>query len=181
MKKVSFCFYATLFSLCCVCPVQAESAEESIVDSLSIGGGISRHNNIAIARFAIRKDANADFFKTSVGWMDVYSEASFGFWDKGDDQIYVGAYSPVFIYYFGDETWSVHPYIEAGIGVAGISQTKIDTRDLSTAFQFEDRIGIGARMKDLDLSFRYMHYSNGSIVLPNDGIDIFIFTAGYRF
>ena len=52
---------------------------------------------------------------------------------------------------------------------------------MSTLYQFEDRIGLGVKMEHVDVSFRYMHYSNGSIVQPNDGMDIFIATLGYRF
>lgn len=36
-------------------------------------------------------------------------------------------------------------------------------------------------MPYVDLRFRYMRYSNGSISQPNDGLAIFIVTAGYRF
>ena len=36
-------------------------------------------------------------------------------------------------------------------------------------------------MKTTDFNVRYMHYSNGSISEPNDGLDVFIFTIFYRF
>lgn len=180
MKQWSVVAGVCLFGLFGWC-AEAQEDDESLIDSISIGGGMSRHNHAGISRIGIRKDAKADFFKDNIGWLDVYSEASVGYWDKGDDHVFVGAYSPVFIYYFGDETWILHPYIEAGIGVAGISKTEIAGRDMSTGFQFEDRIGVGVRMRHLDLSFRYMHYSNASIARPNDGMDIFILTAGYRF
>ena len=52
---------------------------------------------------------------------------------------------------------------------------------MTTAFQFEDRVGAGIRTEKLDFSFRYMHYSNGSMAQPNDGIDIWIGTLSYRF
>jgi lipid A 3-O-deacylase len=46
---------------------------------------------------------------------------------------------------------------------------------------FEDRIGVGIRIKNMDLNFRYMHYSNAGFKEPNDGIDIFIGTLAWYF
>jgi lipid A 3-O-deacylase len=33
----------------------------------------------------------------------------------------------------------------------------------------------------LDIKFGYMHYSNADLASPNDGIDIWIGTVGWRF
>jgi lipid A 3-O-deacylase len=153
----------------------------SFLDSISVGAGVSRHNEIAIYRLGLRKDSEYKFLQNPTGWLSGYYEASAGFWYEGDDKIYTGAFSPVFVYYFGAPDMKIQPYIEAGIGVAGISETHLGPRNFSTGFQFEDRIGAGVKIDSVDISIRYMHYSNGSITQPNDGIDIFIATVGYCF
>jgi lipid A 3-O-deacylase len=157
--------------------------EESVpwISSASVGVGYTLHDEISVVRVGIRRDSQYKVFENSTGWLSGYYEASVGYWRRDESEVANVAFSPVFVYYFGSPDWKVQPYLEAGIGASLISETKIGDRDMTTAFQFEDRIGIGARTKDIDLSFRYMHYSNGSIALPNAGIDIFIVTAGYRF
>lgn len=175
----------TIFASVCLCGLSALCAEEKpdkpFISGISIGAGITHHDDISIYRLGVRKDSEYTFFENPTGWLSGYYEASFGCWSKQNDQVYVGAISPVFVYYFGEPTWLVQPYIEAGIGVSCISETKIASRNLSTAFQFEDRVGIGIKIKYVDVSVRYMHYSNASISDPNDGMDIFIGTVGWCF
>jgi lipid A 3-O-deacylase len=157
--------------------------EESapLISSVSYGIGATYDSDILVMRLGLRKDSTYSVFENRTGWLSGYYEASIGYWYKDEDHVGNIAFSPVFVYYFGSPDWRMQPYVEAGIGFSLISETKIADRDLATAFQFEDRLGIGLRTKDVDLNLRYMHYSNGSIAEPNDGIDIFIFTVGYRF
>ncbi len=150
------------------------------IDEINIGIGQSK-DNIDIYRLAVKKDFDKTFFESDIGWLSGYYEASLNYWERDGDDIYGIALSPVFVYYFGDKSSTILPYVEAGIGVTYISDTKLQTRDMTTNFQFEDRIGVGVRKGSFDLSARYMHYSNASIKQPNDGIDIFIFTLSYIF
>ena len=107
-----------------------------------------------------------------------YSELSLNLW-SGDRDSTVGiAFSPVFVASFC-EVCTYTPYVELGVGVALISSTKIKERDMSSLFQFEDRIGVGIKTPNLDVHFRYMHYSNAGTVSPNDGIDLFV--LGFTF
>lgn len=158
-----------------------EKADKPFISSISLGGGFTHHDDITIFRLGVRKDAEYKILENPTGWLSGYYEASLGCWSKRSEQVYVAAISPVFVYYIGDPTWKVQPYIEAGIGASCISDKKVYTRDMSSVFQFEDRIGVGLKIKYVDVSVRYMHYSNGSIALPNNGMDIFIATVGYCF
>lgn len=71
---------------------------------------------------------------------------------------------------------AVRPYVEGGIGVRLLSNTNIGQRQLSTAFQFGERIGTGIAFGPQD---RYetgifvQHVSNGSIRKPNSGLTYF--------
>jgi len=149
------------------------------IDSIGFSYGQSK-DNIDIYRFTLRRDFKSRWFKSSSGYLSGYYEGSLNYWNgRGDTNLGI-ALSPVFAYYF-NLSQEFKPYIEAGIGASLWSNTKMGPRDLTTSFLFEDRIGVGFRFKKIDLSFRYMHYSNGSIKQPNDGIDIFIASINYRF
>jgi len=162
--------------------LSAEHARaEGFIDEISLGIGEEKNDDIDIYRLGLKKDFGRQFLVSPRGWLSGYFEGSLNYWHHTDDDIYALALSPVFVYYFGAETNSVVPYIEGGIGVCVISETEIGGVDMTTAFQFEDRIGAGIRTGKLDFNFRYMHYSNGSMSQPNDGIDIWIGTLSYRF
>jgi len=151
------------------------------IDEISLGIGEEKNDAINIYRLGLKKDFGRQFLVSPRGWLSGYFEGSLNYWHHTDDDIYALALSPVFVYYFGTETNPIIPYIEGGIGVGVISETNIADVDMTTAFQFEDRIGAGIRTEKLDFNFRYMHYSNGSMAQPNDGIDILIGTLSYRF
>ena len=108
-----------------------------------------------------------------------FFESSVNIWD-GSNTIFGLAISPVFsyaIYSFGKYELNLH----AGIGVALISETTISGRDMSSAFQFEDRAGFELKGDRVDFYALYLHYSNASLVQPNDGIDIFSFGVNVKF
>ncbi|MFW3614804.1 acyloxyacyl hydrolase [Billgrantia antri] len=69
-------------------------------------------------------------------------------------------------------------YLEGGIGVAVFLDARIGSRDLSTAFQFQDRLALGGSLGPGELSLSVAHYSNGGIKDPNEGIEVV--SLGYR-
>jgi lipid A 3-O-deacylase len=152
-----------------------------LIDEVSFGVGEEKNDDIDIYRLGLKKNFGRNFLVNKTGWLSGYFEGSLNYWHHSNNDIYGAALSPVFVYYFGTETNPIIPYIEAGIGVCVISDTEIGDVDMTTAFQFEDRIGGGIRTEKLDFNFRYMHYSNGSMSQPNDGIDILIGSLSYRF
>jgi len=137
--------------------------------------------DIDIYRVGLKKDFWTKWFENDTGYLSGYFELSYNHWEYNDQDINGVALSPVFVYYFGDESNFIKPYIEGGIGVTYIDEYHIADRNLSTNFQFEDRIGIGARIGFFDISARYMHYSNASIKGPNHGIDIWMVTTSIQF
>ncbi|MDY0194670.1 MAG: acyloxyacyl hydrolase [Sulfurovaceae bacterium] len=174
MKK---CFL--VLSLCFL-TTDIFAGDGQFIDEVTLGIGESK-DNIGIYRLGARKNFEKTFFNSDYGWLSGYYEASLNYWDKEGEQIYGIALSPVFVYYFGNKSNSIYPYIEGGIGGAYLSDTTIKNRDMSSHLQFEDRVGAGIRTESFDFNFRYLHYSNAGIVEPNDGIDIFMFTISYIF
>jgi hypothetical protein len=67
----------------------------------------------------------------------------------------------------------MQPFVEAGIGAHLLSQTSIDNRRMSTAFQFGEQLAVGVRFEGavpFSISFRGEHVSNGGIKEPNAGV-----------
>jgi len=160
--------------------INSFAEDTQFINEVSIGTGESK-DNIGIYRLGVKKNFETTFFESNYGWLSGYYEASLNYWEKEECQIYGIAFSPVFVYYVGSKSNTIHPYIEAGIGLAYISDTIIKGCNMTTNFQFEDRIGMGIRTEFFDLNARYLHYSNARIKQPNDGIDIIIFTMSYIF
>lgn len=76
----------------------------------------------------------------------------------------------MFVYEFVGQ--SVKPYIEAGIGVAVFSRTRVEDNNIGQAFQFEDRLGFGLRFAGgHEVGIRATHYSNAGISSNNDGVE----------
>jgi lipid A 3-O-deacylase len=148
-------------------------------DGISLGIGLSR-DGTNIYRLSLRQEFEQELFENQSISIHNYFEFSSNSWSNNDEMINGIAFSPVFVFRSKAFSYSpVLPYIELGIGGNYNSNTMINNRNLSSRFQFEDRIGAGIRIQNFDLNLRYMHYSNAGLVLPNDGIDIFIFSLTY--
>ncbi len=168
-----------IFNLCFF-TTNSFAGDQQFIDEATLGIGKSK-DDIGIYRLGARKNFDKTFFDSDYGWLGGYYEASLNYWKKDGDQIYGIALSPVFVYYMGNKSNTIHPYIEGGIGGACLSNTMIKNRNMSSHLQFEDRIGVGIRTGSFDFNTRYLHYSNAGIVQPNNGIDIFMFTISYIF
>lgn len=172
--------FVSLFSLQSLQADEKEGVVNTYIDAIALDIGQSK-GNINIYRLGLRKNFDTRWWSERQNLLGYY-ELSLNYWDSNSVHHHNNtgvAFSPVLRYTFDFENW--HPYIEGGIGVSLFNHTKIGQRDLSTHFLFEDRIGIGIVMGDLDFGIRYMHYSNADIKKPNEGIDIVIGSLVYRF
>lgn len=105
---------------------------------------------------------------------DVHFESSINFWRYGEENHHDGnfvlAVSPVIRYPFA--TYQNHPIaVEFGIGLALLDDTQFAGKNVSTHYQFEDRIGMVYQMDGANIAIRYMHYSNAGFKSPNPGLD----------
>lgn len=102
-------------------------------------------------------------------------EMSANFWRFGPendtDQNLVLAFSPVLTYSLG-KVFEQELLAEFGIGVSLLDDTTFAGKNVSTHYQFEDRLGLIYRLSHEDsLSLRYLHYSNAGFKKPNPGLD----------
>ena len=123
-----------------------------------------------VYRIGAQWDWDTSWWQSSVGRLTGYWDAGYTYWD-GDDTAsnHSLSFTPVFVYEFAGE--SVKPYIEAGIGVAAFASTELESNDLGSSFQFEDRLGVGLRFANQEVGLRAIHYSNAGIKQPNDGVE----------
>lgn len=166
--------------LACLFPTKSIIAAP---DGISLGVGKGNYS-INVLKGGVRKHYNHHWFDSRTGRLTGYWELNLDYWTESPDDIFALGLSPVFVYEFSPSTSGRQFYINGGIGVALISDTQIGTRDLGSTFQFESQIGLGFRFgnnRQHDLNVGYLHYSNARIVMPNDGIDILLFTYTHWF
>jgi len=102
-------------------------------------------------------------------------EMSANFWRFGPendtDHNLVVAFSPVLTYSLG-KVFEKELLVEFGIGVSLLDDTTFAGKNVSTHYQFEDRLGLIYRLRNGDsVSLRYLHYSNAGFKKPNPGLD----------
>lgn len=74
------------------------------------------------------------------------------------------------------------PYAEAGFGLAALSHDSLGGKEFSTYLQFTERVGLGVKFpQGWFVGWQYAHYSNASIKVPNDGIDLHQIVIGVSF
>lgn len=118
--------------------------------------------------------------------IEVMMESSINFWEYGTqneyDTNFVIALSPVIRFPLAQ--WGDYPIEgEFGIGVSLLDDTKFAGKDVSTHYQFEDRLGIGTywgQDKKYRLALRYLHYSNAGFKSPNPGLDFISLSFSQR-
>lgn len=104
-------------------------------------------------------------------------------WYIEDDEVevssgqIVGA-SATFRYRFNSKS---SPYAEVGIGPNLTSSTTIGDDKISINLQFGDILGFGYAFEQFDVGYRYIHYSNSQLALPNPGVDFHNVHLSYRF
>lgn len=143
---------------------------------VTLAGGVTRESTEVI-RLALQRDFERSWWQSSTGRLTGYWDAGYTYWfgDKSASNHSL-SFAPVFVYEFAGD--NVRPYIEAGIGAAFFESTEHESHDLSTAFQFEDRLGFGLRFAGQEIGVRAIHYSNAGIKNPNDGAETY--TLHYR-
>jgi len=119
--------------------VLSTSTESYALDGISLGVGKSK-DSIKIYHLGFRRQFGSNWFEWETGYLSGYHEVSFNYWEHKNESIQQVAYSPVFTYGFAGFSNKIFSYLEAGIGISYISEKTINGRDLSTHFQFEDRV-----------------------------------------
>lgn len=182
MKKI----VRTLAAVAALSAAQAGFAADGLFDSVALEGGGGEH--VQVVRLSAQKDWNQNWLPTHGYHLSGYWDANVAYWranrweDVADRRKNLGVIgvTPVFRWEADDKLGF---YGEAGIGVSVFSSVYRNThRQLSTAFEFADHIGVGYVFSNkLDLGVRLQHYSNGGIKHPNGGVNLALVRAAYHF
>ena len=178
MAKLRFAFILVLIS---VCNPPARALDGFAVE---IGTG---DDSVDMARIAAQWDWKKRWFQGANWHLGGYWDVGVGYWHDGSvaagqhEDIYDLGLTPVFRIQPND---LAGPYVEAGIGVHLLSHSSIGGRNMSTAFQFGDHVGLGYRFgpkAGYDLGYRFQHLSNAGIKHPNPGINFHQIRLRYNF
>ncbi len=161
-------------------------------DSITVGGGVDvhRHSQVSMVRVAVQKDWAHHWGEDGNWFWSGAWEAEVSAWHgnpgtTGNSNLVEIGFRPVVrLERKVSSPDDMQPYVEAGLGGALLSKTRIDTRHFSTAFQFGSHVGAGVRFghdRRYELSYRFMHYSNADIKKPNQGISFNTLNFGFRF
>lgn len=182
MKKL----LSSLAAIAALTVAQSGLAADGYFDSVALEGGGGEH--VQVVRLSAQKDWNKNWFATSGYHLSGYWDANIAYWraNRWDDiagnrkNLGVIGVTPVFRWEADDKLGF---YGEAGIGASVFSSVYTNThRQLSTAFEFADHIGVGYVLPNKwDIGVRLQHYSNGGIKHPNGGVNLALVRAAYSF
>lgn len=178
-----------LAAVCAALFAPLASAQSTVgngyIDSASFEFGTNPQQRMY--RIAIQSDWEKRWFAGNGRHLSGYWEGNLALWRMNSYENVRGqnknlmaiGFTPVFRYQNDNK---LGLYGEIGIGVNLFSTLyKNEDKELSTAFQFGDHIGIGYTTAKWDFGLKYQHYSNASIKSPNAGANWFIAKAAYRF
>jgi lipid A 3-O-deacylase len=138
---------------------------------------VGHGNATDMGQISLIRQWDRKWFTDGDWYLTGYWEASVGRWDSssaGGNAIWDIGLTPVFRLQ-SKASSGFRPYAEAAIGAHFISHTHVNARrDMGSAFQFGDHLGVGLVFGDkgqLDLGYRFQHLSNADLKSPNDGID----------
>lgn len=119
-----------------------------------------------------------------VGNTRFYLETSVNIWqyryDQQSQSNIVLAMSPV-LQFPAFSVYNTPFYVEAGIGFSLLDERYFASKNLSTHYQFEDRIGLVADFGTTNLALRIIHYSNAGFKEPNPGINFLTLSIAQGF
>ncbi len=155
------------------------------VDSASFEVGSNPEQRMF--RVAMQNDWQQRWFARNGYHLSGYWETNLALWRLNAYQnvpgrkknIAVVGFTPV-LRYQSDSKLGL--YGEIGVGVNLLSTLyKNEDKELATAFQFGDHVGVGYTTAKWDFGLKFQHYSNASIKRPNAGANWLIAKAAYRF
>lgn len=180
-----------MVSLCMAAPAASQPASApstvapytSSLPSVGHGVGLRFGYNEDYRKIALTYDTPVFWsYESASGWgrVDLGAELAVAYWRAAHgepDSMWQLSATPMLRWWPSDIF-----FVEAGVGATVLSKTHFADRDLSTAFQFGNHIGLGTVIDGRHrIGLRYSHFSNAGIKKPNPGLDLLTLTYTYRF
>ncbi|MDG6777345.1 acyloxyacyl hydrolase [Thiomicrorhabdus sp. zzn3] len=135
-------------------------------------------------RLALGADWKESFYQSGPFEINGRWEVNANHWhstraNPENKQGYIIGVHPLFQYNYAFSNFKL--YAETGAGLYLLDDPTIENEFKSTQFQFGDVFGLGVKVKQFELGYRYLHISNAGIEMPNPGTDFHNLHLGYRF
>ncbi len=151
--------------------------------STEMGGG----DHVYVARVGAQWDWNDDLMEV-FGWkLSSYWQFDISRWQSTRDSSQGGVnmtagFTPMFRF-TGKEGY-VQPYLDVGVGVYLFTVSRFQEHEFGSNFQFSDMFSVGANVgkrNQWGFAYKFQHYSNGSVRVPNKGINFHLLTLTYKY
>lgn len=168
-------------SLAALCCLPGAYAAEPGGGGISVRAGYGDHYKRAEIAWESPSLWRYRFSDADYGRLDLVAELGAAYWMAD------GSRSPSNAWQFSAIpflrwTWAERYYLEVGVGPTVFSRTRFAGKNISSAFQFGDHIGIGAHISDASsVSLRYSHFSNAGIKEPNPGLNVLQLMYTYQY
>jgi hypothetical protein len=152
-----------------------------------LGFELATADDVEAVTAFMRWDWHEDMLRVGAFRLDSYLQFELSRWQSTLDSSQRGSNNAIGLVpmfrFIGD--WEgVAPYFDIGIGSYLVSTSHINDRNLGTNFQFGDQIGLGVLFGEdqrWEAGYKFQHHSNGSIQLPNDGINFHMLNVSWRY
>lgn len=88
-------------------------------------------------------------------------------------------------YFAPPENKIIRPYLIGSFGPTYLSSRKLGEREQGSHFSLQTTLGAGSEFKlnnhEFDVSLKFVHYCNGGMAKPNQGIECYVLSIGYLF
>jgi len=179
-KKMQITAGCVALALACLAPFGALQAQPAGgQDGVSFHYGIGDHYQRLNLNYETPTWWSMQF--SNGGRLELNGELGASYWyadgSRSPSSVWQFNATPMFRWWTNDIF-----YLEAGIGATAFTSTHFADKQISTAFQFGDHIGLGFLLTPNNrVGVRYSHFSNANIKRPNPGLDIVQLTYTYQF
>lgn len=150
---------------------------------MEVGGG----EHVYVIRAGATWDWNDDLMQL-FGWnLSTYWQLDFSKWQSTRDASQDGANVTVGlipIFRFTGNKGYFQPYLDVGVGVYLFTVSQLEDHEFGSNFQFSDLFSVGAhfgKRHQWSVGYKFQHYSNGSVRVPNHGINFNFVTLSYDY
>ena len=171
-----------IFCFCLFCSATVAAAPSSHGYAVDLIRGEGSVNGVKLAyQYHIERPPLPDNWPVTLTM-----ETSANFWEYGERNLYdsnlILAVSPILrlpLTHIAQQPVE----LELGIGLSVLDDTRFAGKDVSTHYQFEDRIGLSTSFgerQEYRVALLYLHYSNAGLKKPNPGLDFISLSFSQR-
>jgi lipid A 3-O-deacylase len=156
-------------------------------DAITGEMGVDSEGEFNVVRAGLQWDWNDNLLELG-GWqLDSYWQLEFSKWQSVTDNTQVGVNVTAGIipmFRFQSRPAYVRPYVAVGVGLNVFTDSKLESYEFGSNFQFSDVMVLGMNIgtkNQWGIAYKFQHYSNGSVRPPNSGINLSFLTLTYNY